>query len=157
MPKQHIALSWSMTIGWHRLARPWSVENMLIWWYHTLNWFIRNSVCKYFCPTHTRAGPSEAWIRSLQWPERSLLHWRTASVERILDELGDKKWEKAQNTANNWHICISVFCHKEGLLEKAISGNLPTMMLKSHINYLRKLYYIIVAFYSFFSVAVSNL
>lgn len=89
----------SMTIGWHRLARHCSVENMLIWWYHTLNWFIRHSVCKYFCPTHTRASrccSSEAWIRTLQWPaaKRSLLQWRTAAVERILDKLGDKEWEK---------------------------------------------------------------
>lgn len=76
-----------MTIGWHRSARHCSVENMLIWWYHTLNWFISHSVCKYFCPAHTRASrcdPPEAWIRSLRWPAAKghSLQWRTAAVER---------------------------------------------------------------------------
>lgn len=103
----------SRTIGWHRLVRPCSVENMLIWWYHRLNWFISHNGCQYFRPTDTRAswcGPSEAWIRSLRWPagKRSLLQWRTAAVERILDPMGDKKWEKVQRTAINWHIGISI-------------------------------------------------
>lgn len=86
-----------MTIGWHRLARPCPVENMLNWWYHRFNRFISRNVCKYFCPMDTS---------KLMWPlrglnkeftktcsKRSLLQRGTAAVERNLDKQGDKEWK----------------------------------------------------------------